>query len=284
MERSSRPNPIKRLLHEVPRGTPLDLADLSKHGADAKAASAYARRGWLVRLGQGVYALPSDEVSALSVVRLFQRNIKGLHVGGKSALALHGDRHNLTVRETLVLWANRRFALPRWFSARFPARAVGARLFDPLAVQLAQKTVTTLPGVPEELHVSTPERAALEMLYEVGTHESLEETRSVFEGLHNLRADVLGQLLAVCTSVKAVRLFLTWSRETGVVDVDMLRKRFQPRVGSASRWVNRLPDGTLLMLKPYGEGSLSSSQTPGFKDMEEDGPMSDNAFQDRRAR
>lgn len=252
MERNSRPSPIKRLLHEVPRGTPLDLAELSKHGVDAKAASAYMRRGWLVRLGQGVYALPSDAVSALSVVRLFQRHIKGLHVGGKSALALHGVRHNLTARETLVLWADGRFVLPRWFSARFPSRAVGARLFDPLPEQLSRKTVTTPPGVSEEAPVSTPERAALEMLYEVGTHESLEESRSVFEGLRNLRTEVLGQLLAACTSVKAVRLFLKWSRETGVIDVDKLHERFKPRVGSASRWVNRLPDGTLLMLKPHG--------------------------------
>ena len=248
----SRQSPIKRLLHGVPRGTPLDLADLAEHGVDAKAASFYARNGWLVRIGQGVYALPGDEVTALSAARLLQRRVEGLHVGGKSALALHGVRHNLSVRETLVLWADQRFSLPKWFTTRFPARAVLAALFDAIDPDLARKTLSTPPGVLDGLHVSTPERAALEMLYEVGTHESLDEARGVFEGLRNLRADVLGQLLAACTSVKAVRLFLTWSRETGLVDVDALRDRFDLRVGSASRWVNRLPNGTLLLLKPYG--------------------------------
>lgn len=252
MERTSRPSPIRRLLHGVRRGTPLDLADLAEHGVDAKAASYYARNGWLVRVGQGVYVLPGDEVTALSAARLLQRHVKGLHVGGKSALALHGVRHNLAVRETLVLWADQRFALPKWFATRFPARAVFASLFDALDPDLARKTLSTPPGVLEGLHASTPERAALEMLYEVGTHESLDEARGVFEGLRNLRTEVVGKLLAACTSVKAVRLFLTWSRETGLVDVDALRERFDLRVGSASRWVNRLPDGTLLLLKPYG--------------------------------
>jgi len=74
----------------------------------------------------------------------------------------------------------------------------------------------------------------------------------VFEGLRNFRTEMVGELLSRCANVKAVRLFLTWSREMELVDVDALRERFDLRVGSASRWVNRLPDGTLLLLKPYG--------------------------------
>jgi hypothetical protein len=252
MERSPKRTPIQRLLHAVPRGTPLDLEALKAHGIEAKAASAYARRGWLVRVGQGVYALPGEEVSALSAARLLQRHVEGLHVGAKSALALHGMRHQIGVQATLVLWADRRFALPRWFTARFPTRGVFARLFDPLAPELARKTLTTPPGVLEGTRVSTPERAALEMLYEVGTHESIEDARNVFESLRNLRVGIVGELLEVCGSVKAARLFLTWSREMNIVDVDALRARYELKVGSAARWVNRLPDGTLLSLKPYG--------------------------------
>jgi hypothetical protein len=106
--------------------------------------------------------------------------------------------------------------------------------------------------VADGLRVSTPERAALEMLYEVGTHQGLEEARSVFEGLRNVRKDVVGQLLACCASVKAVRLFLMWSRQTGLLDVEMLQREYSPRVGSGARWMRRLDDGTLLSLKPFG--------------------------------
>ena len=57
-------------------------------------------------------------------------------------------------------------------------------------------------------------------------------------------------LLACCTAVKAVRLFLKWSRETGLLDVEKLYAQFDIRVGSNRRWINRLPDGSLLTLKP----------------------------------
>lgn len=255
MERTSPLIPIRRLLHAARPpggGVPLDLADLAGNGVDAKAASFYARRGWLDRVGHGVYALPGDEVQPLGAAQLLQRQVEGLHIGGKSALALQGVRHTLAVRETLVLWADQRFALPKWFASRFPSRAVFAALFDNLDPQLAFRTIATPPGVRDGLHVSTPERAMLELLYEVGTHESLDEARGVFEGLSTLRTEVVGGLLSACTSVKAVRLFLTWSRETGLLDVDALRERFALRVGSESRWVSRMPDGTLLLLKPYG--------------------------------
>jgi hypothetical protein len=216
-------------------------------------AAQYAKTGWLVRLGQGAYAFPGDEIAAHGSVKFLQHRVPGLHIGGKSALALQGVRHNLGDRAMLVLWGDDRFALPPWFTARFPAHYVAARLFDwPADRSLEDLTLTTPPGVADGLRVSTPERAVLEMLYEVGTHQGLEEARSVFDGLRNVRKDVTGQLLACCTSVKAVRLFLMWSRETGLLDVEMLQREYSPRVGSGARWMRRLDDGTLLSLKPLG--------------------------------
>jgi hypothetical protein len=49
--------------------------------------------------------------------------------------------------------------------------------------------------------------------------------------------------------VKTIRLFLTWARETGVVDVDHLLRSHKIHTGSKSRWITRLKDGTLLTLK-----------------------------------
>lgn len=54
------------------------------------------------------------------------------------------------------------------------------------------------------------------------------------------------------TTVKAVRLFLTWSRETRLVDVDALLEQYPVRTGSAARWMSRLDDGSLLSLNPHG--------------------------------
>ncbi|MFC4623124.1 type IV toxin-antitoxin system AbiEi family antitoxin domain-containing protein [Comamonas nitrativorans] len=243
---------IKHLQAELPRGAPFDLPMLETFGVSPKLAAHYAESGWLVRLGHGVYAYPNDNFDASGALRLLQERVAGLHVGGKSALALQGVRHNLAPRETLVLWGEARFALPAWFTTRFPARYVNARLFDWPNDDLASKTLHTPPGQPAGLRVAVPERAVLELLYDTGTRESLEESRNLFDGLRSPRRDVLGRLLACCTSVKAVRLFLTWARETGVIDVDELLAQYPVRSGSASRWMSRLDDGTLLSLNPHG--------------------------------
>jgi hypothetical protein len=228
------------------------MASLTTLGVTPQLAAKYAKHGWLVRLGQGVYGFPGDELTRDGCVLLLQQRVEGLHVGGKSALALHAVRHNLTVRDTLVLWGDQRFVLPVWFTSRFPSRYLSAKLFEWPDAKLATTTVSSPAGATDGLRVSTPERAALEMLYEAGTNEGLEEARNLFEGLRNLRKDVAGRLLACCTSVKAVRLFLTWSRQTGVLDIDTLREHYRLRVGSENRWMARLKDGTLLTLKQYG--------------------------------
>jgi len=178
--------------------------------------------------------------------------VPGLHIGGKSALALQGVQHNLGSRDTLVLWGDSRFALPDWFTSRFPARYVYARLFDWPDTTLTNKTLTTPPGLPEHLQVAVSERAVLELLYEAGVKQSLEEARNLFDGLRSPRKDLLRQLVSCCTSVKAVRLFLTWSRETSLVDVDALLEQYPVRTGSAARWMSRLDGGNLLSLRPHG--------------------------------
>jgi hypothetical protein len=252
VKRDLRKDRLKRLQTMMPRGRPFDLAALAPLGVTPHLAAQYAKDGWLVRLGAGVYAFPNDPLPRDSCVQFLQPRVAGLHIGGKSALALHGVRHNLSMRDTLVLWGDKRYVLPRWFTSRFASRYVSAALFERPDVTLASTTISTPPGSPRGLLVSCPERAALEMLYDVGTNQGLEEARNLFQSFQSLRKDVVGRLLECCTSVKAVRLFLTWARQTEVLDVEALRTRYRLRVGSENRWMTRLPDGTLLSLKQYG--------------------------------
>jgi hypothetical protein len=145
-------------------------------------AARYAEAGWLNRLAQGVYAFPNDDFGVQGALKFLQQRVPGLHVGGKSALAMQGVRHNLAAREALVLWGDIRFRLPDWFTSRFPARYVQARLFDWPDSVLAGHTLGTPPGMSEGLHVSASERAVLELLYEVGTRQGLEEARTSSTG------------------------------------------------------------------------------------------------------
>ena len=55
--------------------------------------------------------------------------------------------------------------------------------------------------------VSDPERAALEMLSEVGLKQSLSEAEEILEGALFFRNDVLRHLIENCVSLKTVNLF-----------------------------------------------------------------------------
>ena len=74
----------------LPRGAPFDLDALRRLGVSPYLAARYVRGGWLVRLGQRVYAFPGDELTVQGSVRLLQGRVAGLHLGGRTALALQG--------------------------------------------------------------------------------------------------------------------------------------------------------------------------------------------------
>lgn len=95
-------------------------------------------------------------------------------------------------------------------------------------------------------------RAADYVLYDVGGKQSLEDAYSAFSQVKVMYPDIVGDLLQRCTSVKAKRLFLKWGRECGQLNVDTVLSQYRIPVGSNSRWITRLKDGSMLSLKPYG--------------------------------
>lgn len=237
---------IKGLQTSALRGRPMGLAMLDVYGVSAFLAAKYARSGWLKRLAQGVYAFAGDTLNRDQCLLFLQDQITGLHVAGKTALAWQGVRHNLSLREHLMLWGDdKRAKLPKWFVDQFPASYRSTTLFSSKA---NASGIGTPPGLLNDVRVSVPERAVLEMLYEVGKSQDLEEARKLFESLRGLRFEVMGELLSQCTSVKTVRLFLLWARETDVLSVSALREKYSLPVGSSSRWMGRMADGTLLSL------------------------------------
>ena len=88
----------------------------------------------------------------------------------------------------------------------------------------------------------------LELLSEVGVHQTLQEARELVESAYSLRADALRELLQRCTSVKTVRLCLQLGREAALPWVVKLDPATLP-TGSDRPWVSRSADG-LLVLKP----------------------------------
>ena len=215
-------------------------------GISADLAVHYGRSGWLKRLGRGVYCRPGDALSLHPSLVALQQQVTGLHVGGKAALDWYGVRQYVSQQAVLHLYGWVAARLPEWFVKHFASEYHRKRLFDEKPGQmLGVGRFENRDGAPL---VSTPERALLELLDEVGVRQPLQEAKEITESTYSLRAEVLMDLLRRCTSVKTVRLCLKLGRELSLPWAPKLDPEALPR-GSARPWISKSRDG-LLVLKP----------------------------------
>jgi hypothetical protein len=235
---------LNNLYRQLRPGSPVTSDDLANLGVSADLAVHYVRAGWLTRLGRGVFARPDTPLDPHPSVRLLERRLKGLHVGGKTALDWQGVRHNLAQQTQLRLYGWSSGSLPPWFTTRFPSAYHRLRLFDEQPDALLR--VSRVQRQSDGPLVSDPERAVLELLSEVGVRQPVQEARDLLEGTPSLRASVLQELLARCRQVKTVRLCLTLGRELGLPWVSKLASERLP-TGSQRRWVGRSKEGLLVL-------------------------------------
>lgn len=190
--------------------------------------------------------LVGDQPSRDGALAYLARRIPGLHVGSKTALAWRGVRHNLAAREHIELWGNQPVRLPAWLTAHYPCRYQTTQLFK--AGLPTNFGLQPLPETPNGPLVSVPERALLEMLCNVGKHQSVEEARHLTEGLRNPRADVLDTLLTHCKRIKVIRLARQFADELELPWAKIVHPHSE-RMGSDRRWMLRTRSGELLSLK-----------------------------------
>jgi len=237
---------LNKLYSQVSPGRPISSEELSALGISADLAVHYARSGWLTRLARGVYSRPGESLKLEPSLLLLQRKVVGLHVGGKSALTWHGITQYVQQRATLHLFGWSAAKLPDWFLQHFPAEYHQKRLFKEKPTAMLH--VARFEQRPDAPHVSSAERALLELLSEVGVRQPLQEARELAESTYTLRAEVLQQLLSRCTNVKTVRLCLQLGKELSLPWSEKL-DRSQLPTGSDKPWVSRSKEG-LLILKP----------------------------------
>jgi Transcriptional regulator, AbiEi antitoxin, Type IV TA system/Transcriptional regulator, AbiEi antitoxin N-terminal domain len=235
---------LNDLYGRVRPGSPVRSVDLATLGVSADLAVHYVRAGWLTRLARGVFARPDTPLELHPSLRLLERRLKGLHVGGKSALDWHGVRHNVAQRPELQLYGWASSPLPSWFTERFPSSYHRLRLFDERPEALLR--VSRFQRKADGPLVSDPERAVLELLSDVGVRQPLQGARELLEGTPSLRASVLQELLARCKQVKVVRLCLTLGRELALPWAAKLDPKRLP-TGSEQRWVGRSKEGLLVL-------------------------------------
>jgi len=237
---------FKTSLAEAPRGQPLTTEWLAKHGLTAKHAARLVQEGWLRRVGHGVYGLPGDVLERDATLVSLGGPIPGFHVGGKTALSWRGVRHNLSSRETLSLWGEKSTRLPEWFVQQLPAHYQSTHLFSekmPKGLGIAP-----LPAGRPELQVSTPERAILELLSDVGKRQTLEEAQHLTEAARSLRMPVLDELMEHLTRIKVVRLAYAVA---DALDLPWktIALQHSTRLGGGERWVTVGRTGERLSLR-----------------------------------
>lgn len=244
--RISRNISIKELLSKLEWDRPYGSHDLQALGLPSTAAARLAKSGWLKRLGHGVYQVPNAKLDIINALAYLSAEVPGLHVGGKTALAWRGTRHNLAHHERLNLWGQKLARLPVWFTDLFQVTYQSTNIFDnalPKGFGLAP-----LPAGHPKVMVSVPERALLELFSDTGKLQSLEETLNVAESIRYLRPDVLETLLTHTTRVKVVRLAKLLAERLELPWFEIAKKHNE-RLGSSSRWVAMTRDKKILHLK-----------------------------------
>lgn len=238
---------IQLLLQRAPRGQPIDTMMLEALGVTPTEASRLAGQGWLERLGRGAYLLTGDQLTADGLAAFLCRRTPGLHLGGKTALDRQGIRHNVAMRDRLMLWAPVPVEIPQWATDRFIVKCQSTALFD--ADMPYQRHLRPLPGGHPEVLSSCRERALLELASDVGRGQSLEEVRNLFVGLRNIRPVVLAELLGHCPRIKVVRLVRDLALQEGYAWASIAQERAEA-ISKGKRWSMVGRDGERLTLKP----------------------------------
>jgi hypothetical protein len=220
--------PLNRLEREVPEGVLVDAAWLKKHGYSRQLLSHYVSAGWLTQPTRGVYSRPRGSLSWQQVVISLQALLDyPLLVGGRTALELQGHAHYLPHEQKEVhlygpksppkwlhkLPLNTRFVYHndrKLFRSALPMKGLtqleGRKKPDTDVAQDSW-TILTWGQWNWPLALSTPERAALELLDELPKRESFHQAHVLMQSLFNLSPRRLQKLLVDCRSVKVKRLF-----------------------------------------------------------------------------
>jgi hypothetical protein len=226
---------LNTLEKTLPEGLLVDARWMEQHGYSTSLRSQYVSSGWLIQPARGTYKRPLGELTWQKVVVSLQTLLgAGLTVGGRTALDLQAYGHYLSKTGPTAIhlyglkpppgWLNK---LPLREKFHFHRTQVLFRAFP----EFEQTVVSQhLPGLSDwSLRISTPERALLEILDELPSHETFHQVDMLVDGLRTLSPRRLQMLLIACRSVKVKRLFFwfaerhnqTWLKQLDRDKVDL---------------------------------------------------------------
>ncbi|KAI3591778.1 Ynd [Cupriavidus sp. U2] len=223
-----RNKPLHNLMAQAPRGQPMDTQMLREIGVSERSLSHMVSEAWLEQLGRSAYLLRGDKPTRDGILAFLSRRIKGLHVGGKTALDWHGAPHNIAFGENVMLWGQSSYRFPEWVGKYLTYTYQTTNLFDN-SLPYDQGLKPTSEENPSVL-VSVPERAFLELVSDVGKGQTLEEVKNITVTMPSLRPAVLRNFLDHCTRLKVLKLVKTLGEESGLAWTHNLNEHVQLRV------------------------------------------------------
>jgi Transcriptional regulator, AbiEi antitoxin, Type IV TA system/Transcriptional regulator, AbiEi antitoxin N-terminal domain len=218
---------LNHLQQVLPEGLPVDSDWLQKQGYSRQLIAKYLGHGWLASPVRGIYRRDSATIDPKSwepVVISLQNLLEvSVTVGGRTALELHGLSHYLSMAapseiqlygsELPPSWVNKLSLKQQFvFHSTLLFKTSDGRIKRSKTYQQANFIEHKWGASVWSMLISTPERAILELLDELPTHESFHQADMLMEGLSNLRPKCLNMLLADCRSVKTKRLFLWFAQ------------------------------------------------------------------------
>lgn len=198
---------LKKLFKLLQTNKVITAALMDENGFSRHLRRYYQESGWVESLGRCAYKRPGDILEWQAGLNALQSQLKiKAHVGGLTALTLHGFSHYFRLRkETCYIFSALQTRLPKWFTDY----NWNVELFHKPSSFLPENTGIKEVDIKDtKVNMSTPERAILECLFTAPQHTDLVECYQILEGLVNLKPKLVSELLSVCNSVKVKRLFL----------------------------------------------------------------------------
>jgi hypothetical protein len=132
-----------------------------------------------------------------------------IHAGGKTSLQLKGYAHFIPVSlNEVFLFGTKGLKLPAWakkYDWKTKIFFTSTNLF-PKNFDIGLSTFDFAKQY--SIKLSSPERAAMEMLHLIPKKQSFDEALLLMETLYTLRSDIVQLLLENCSSIKVKRLFM----------------------------------------------------------------------------
>ena len=194
---------------QFPKGLVLTTGYLDSQGVSGQLLARYKKSGWLESISEGAYGTQGDTIDWQGALYAIQSQLKlPVHCGGRTALELQGYGHYAAskTREVFLFGPAGR-KLPLWFGKYNWGVSFTYKMTSLFPDNLSIGYVD-FPWGKFSIRTSSPERAAMEMLYHVPQKQGFDEAMRIMESLLSLRPELVQQLLEVCASIKVKRLFL----------------------------------------------------------------------------